>query len=71
MKHLRECEYRDAYLSLCKQSRVELEHPQLSELHSLLVVRGDFTAAESIMDQASAGALPSCVCECVYLERVV
>jgi hypothetical protein len=53
MKHLRECDYTDAYLSLRKHSRVELEHPVLSKLHSDLVVQGDFNAAEALMKQAA------------------
>ncbi|CAI8048563.1 Muskelin [Geodia barretti] len=53
MKHLRECDYSDAYLTLCKQSRVELEHPLLSQLHSTLVVRGDFVTTEAIVQQAA------------------
>jgi hypothetical protein len=53
MKHLRECDYSYAYLTLCKQSRVELEHPLLSQLHSMLVVRGDFVATEAIVQQAA------------------
>lgn len=60
MKHLRECDYKDAYLSLCKQSRVELEHPLLSQLHSDLVGHGDFVAAERIMQHAAQGTL--CLC---------
>ena len=55
MKHLRECDYSDAYLTLCKQSRVELEHPLLSQLHSTLVVRGDFVTTEAIVQQAAEG----------------
>lgn len=55
MKHLRECDYTDAYLSLCKQSRVELEHSLLSQLHSDLVGHGDFLAAERIMQHAAQG----------------
>lgn len=59
MKHLRDCEYTDAYLSLQKHSRVELEHPLLSKLHTDLVVHGNFEAAEAVMQQASKGV---CVC---------
>ena len=55
MKHLRECDYSDAYQSLSKHSKVELEHPLLTQLHSELVVRGDFAAAEGILQQATAG----------------
>lgn len=55
MKHLRECDYTDAYLSLCKHSRVELEHPLLSQLHADLVSHGDFLAAERIMQRAAQG----------------
>lgn len=62
MKHLRECEFRDAYNSLCKQSKVELEHPLLSHLHSVLVINGDFTTTETIMKQAAEGV---CVFMCV------
>lgn len=57
MKHLRECDYTDAYLSLCKQSCVELEHPLLSQLHSDLVGHGDFLAAERIMQHAAQGCV--------------
>ena len=55
MKHLRECDFSDAYFSLCKHSRVELEHPLLSQLHSDLVVQGDFGAAENVLKQAARG----------------
>ena len=55
MKHLRECEYSDAYLSLVKQARVQLEHPLLSQLHSKLVSKGDFEATEAILQQAAEG----------------
>ena len=55
MKHLRECECTEAYLSLCKYSRVELEHPLLSQLHSVLVARGNFLEAEAVMQQAAEG----------------
>lgn len=61
MKHLRECDYTDAYLSLCKHSRVELEHPLLSQLHSDLVSHGDFLAAERIIQLAAQGLCPCLV----------
>ena len=80
LKHLRDCDYTEAYHSLRKQSRVELEHPLLTQLHTVLVCareregrkeymlctgisvamvtqvdKGDFEAAEKIMEQATEG----------------
>ena len=57
MKHLRDNEFSEAYNSLRKHSRVELEHPILSELHSVLVDKGDFLASERIMQQAAEGTM--------------
>lgn len=55
MKHLRQCDYSDAYLSLCKQSKVELEDPLLSQLHFMLVTQRDFAATEAILQKAAEG----------------
>ena len=37
MKHLRQCNYTEAYEELRKKARVELEHPKLTELYERLV----------------------------------
>ena len=69
MKHLRECEYTDAYLSLCKNSRVELEDPLLSQLNMDLVIQGDFESAEAIMQQAANGGCISLMLHSVSLHN--
>ncbi len=55
LKHLRQRDYGEAFTALQKKARVELEHPLLTELHTLLVERGDFEGAERLMRQAVEG----------------
>ena len=37
MKHLRQYDYSEAFEALLKKAKVQLEHPLLSQLHTLLV----------------------------------
>lgn len=37
LKHLRQCDFTEAYEALQKKAKVLLEHPRLSELHHQLV----------------------------------
>ncbi|XP_064400572.1 muskelin-like [Halichondria panicea] len=54
LKHLRENDYSEAFQALQKKAKVSLEHPLLSRLHGLLVVKGDFLAAEQLIEEAAA-----------------
>ena len=71
MKHLRQCDFTEAYEALQKKARVLLEHPRLSELHHQLVtlqasqgkctvlshqvVEGNYTSAERLMELSAEG----------------
>lgn len=37
LKHLRQFDYTEAFEALQKKAKVQLEHPLLTQLHSLLV----------------------------------
>ncbi|XP_065912735.1 muskelin-like isoform X2 [Dysidea avara] len=53
LKHLRQCDFTEAYEALQKKARVLLEHPRLTELHKLLVDEGDYASAEHLLEQSS------------------
>ncbi|XP_014670808.1 PREDICTED: muskelin-like [Priapulus caudatus] len=53
LKHFRQHNYTEAFESLQKKTKVSLEHPVLTELHSLLVLRGDYDACERVMEKAA------------------
>jgi hypothetical protein len=57
MKHLRQCNYTEAYEELRKKARVELEHPKLTELYNRVVVRGDYEVCERVMSEAAEEGL--------------
>lgn len=44
--------YCDAFEALQREADVRLEDPLLSDLHEMLVARGDYTATEDFMEQA-------------------
>lgn len=52
LKHLRQFDFPEAFEALHKRARVDLEHPLLSQLYTLLVERGDFDAVERAVQQA-------------------
>lgn len=52
LKHFRQQNYGEAFSSLQKRTRVQLEAPLLTELFSALVERGDFPATEEAVQRA-------------------
>ena len=53
LKHLRNHNYLEAFESLQKKTKVQLEHPLMSQLHEMLVLKGDFLSAEKFLEQCS------------------
>jgi hypothetical protein len=53
LKHLRQRSYMDEFENLQKKTCVQLEDPQLTKLYKLLVVEGDFIAAEKILTESA------------------
>merc|ERR1719228_865258 len=49
LKHFRQHNYLEVFESLQKRTKIQLEHPLLSELHSILVKDGDYSKTEEIM----------------------
>lgn len=49
LKHFRQHNYLEAFESLQKKTKIQLEHPVLTELHSILVKDGDYTKTEELM----------------------
>ncbi|XP_055319183.1 muskelin isoform X1 [Sitodiplosis mosellana] len=52
LKHFRQQGYDSAFRALQDQTNVILEDPMMSELHSALVVQGDFQKAENFVEKA-------------------
>ncbi|XP_060569193.1 muskelin-like [Ruditapes philippinarum] len=52
LKHFRQRQYVEAYEALQKKTRVDLEHPILTELHGLLVTQGNYDACEDLITKA-------------------
>lgn len=57
LKHFRQQGYDDAFRALQEQTNVSLEDPKMSELHTALVVQGDFQKAENFIEKAVSGML--------------
>ena len=53
LKHLREHNYLDAFESLQKKTRIQLEHPMMTELHKILVLDGDYEGAEKFLEKSA------------------
>ncbi|XP_067122078.1 muskelin [Centruroides vittatus] len=53
LKHFRQHNYTEAFESLQKRTRVQLEDALLSKLHQLLVVDGNFEACEQLLETAA------------------
>lgn len=51
LKHFRQNGYEDAFEALQKETNVQLEHPMLTELHAMLVKKGDFSGTEEFMER--------------------
>ncbi|KAI6037579.1 Muskelin N-terminus-domain-containing protein [Pisolithus marmoratus] len=57
LKHLRQRRMLMPYTSILSRTRLELEHPLVTALHSSLVLQGDFPLAESILSQMASAHL--------------
>ena len=53
LKHLRQKNYCEAFESLQKRTKVQLEDQLLTQLHKLLVIDGDFEACERLLQEVS------------------
>lgn len=52
LKHFRQHHYTDAYEALQKKTKIVLEHPTLTQLHTQLVLEGNFEACERLIEGA-------------------
>ena len=52
LKHFRQHNYSEAFESLQKRTKVQLEHPILTSLHEKLVISGDFDSVEKKLEEA-------------------
>ncbi|KAI9001723.1 Muskelin N-terminus-domain-containing protein [Gaertneriomyces semiglobifer] len=67
LKHFRQRNYLDTFESLRARTSLQLEDPLLTELHNQLVVRGDFNAAEDLIEEAAQRNLfQDYISECPY-----
>lgn len=55
LKHFRQHGYDDAFNSLQQQTKIQLEHPMMSKLHEILVMKGDFQMSEEFMESCING----------------
>uniref|UniRef100_A0A224Z4H8 Muskelin n=1 Tax=Rhipicephalus zambeziensis TaxID=60191 RepID=A0A224Z4H8_9ACAR len=53
LKHFRQKNYSEAFESLQKRTKVQLEDALLTKLHNLLVQKGDFAACEQLLEKAA------------------
>ena len=51
LKHFRQHNYLEAFESLQKKTKIQLEDPLLTQLHSLIVSDGDYVQAELLVKQ--------------------
>lgn len=51
LKHCRQQGYERAFEALQNETKVQLEHPMMTELHDVLVEQGNFNKTEDIMAQ--------------------
>ena len=57
LKHFRQKNYNEVFASLQKKTKIQLEHPRLTELHSSLVKEGKYEDTERLISQAIQGRL--------------
>lgn len=55
LKHFRQQGYDSTFKALQEQTNVSLEDPMMSDLHTALVVQGDFQKAENFIEKAING----------------
>lgn len=70
LKHFRQQGYDAAFKALQEQTNVSLEDPKMSELHTALVVQGDFQKAENFIEKAVSGKWPvrRCAISCALVD---
>eukprot|EP01135_Chromosphaera_perkinsii_P004865 Nk52_evm11s301 gene=Nk52_evmTU11s301 len=67
LKHFRQRNYLDTFDSLQKRTKICLENPILTDLHTKLVLSGDFEACEDIMKSAAGDSLfDDYISDCTY-----
>lgn len=54
LKHFRQHNYSEAFESLQKRTKVQLEDALLTRLHDLMVQQGDFSACEQLLETAAS-----------------
>ncbi|XP_021957307.1 muskelin isoform X2 [Folsomia candida] len=52
LKHLRDHNHIEAFESLQKKTKIQLEHPLMTHLYNTLVLSGDYVGAENFIDQS-------------------
>ena len=55
LKHFRQKNYNEVFASLQKKTKIQLEHPRLTELHNSLVRDGNYEETERLINQAIKG----------------
>ncbi|KAF9236343.1 Muskelin N-terminus-domain-containing protein [Melanogaster broomeanus] len=60
LKHLRERRLLTPYQSVLSRTKIHLEHPIVTALHTSLVLQGNWTKTESLLTQASSAGLFHC-----------
>jgi hypothetical protein len=53
LKHLRDHNYIEAFESLQKKTKIQLEDPLITELYNTLVLRGDYAEAEKFLERCA------------------
>ena len=57
LKYLRKRRFLQPFQSVLSRSVLQLEHPSITALHTALVLQGDFTAAENLLDTLASASL--------------
>ena len=55
LKHFRQKNYNEVFASLQKKTKIQLEHPRLTELHNSLVKDGNYEEPDRLVNQAIKG----------------
>jgi len=53
LKHFRQRNYTEAFQALSQKTNITLDHPDVTHLHDLLVINGDFIGCEKLITKAS------------------
>ncbi|GFS06019.1 muskelin [Elysia marginata] len=67
LKHFRQRGYTEAFRELNARTSISLEHPLITQLHTILVINGDFKACEDFVIQArNEGMFDQFLCQQEY-----